>query len=332
MTSQAQDVLNFDFDPNGLETPGKDSRFILKVPGPDKPLICKIIPDPTYANGKSWYRPLKQFPFMVGPNKDTDTRQKTCMSFFGERSPENDAYWEYKKALSALKKAGKGNSTDATKLQTIVDRFYPKEGAWLLIIEPESAVIKALKVPQSVLQLLTGKDATETKPAIPSLIKTLESEGLSPFDVRRQKPTLGWIKIYKTGEKLATRYHVVPCTREIEVEHQGRKIRATEQHPYNVHEKILIPGQLTRADLPNVVEFERKFAWTVDECDAFVKSVGTVVPERFLKRGRQQEGRVDETDEAAPTGSAPVLVSSLDDLPLPGSAVPTIANIDDIPF
>jgi hypothetical protein len=329
MTALNQDFLNF--DPNALETPGRDSRFILKVPGPDKPLICKIIPDPRYANGKSWYRPLKQFPFMVGPNKDTDTRQKTCMSFFGEESPENNAYWEYKKQLSVLKKAGKGNSIEATKLDVMVQKFYPKEGAWLLIIEPESPVIKAVKVPQSVLQFLTGKDATDTKPAVPSLIKALAADGVSPFDVRQSKPTLGWIKIFKTGQGLATRYHVVPAQREIEVEHQGRKIKATEYQPLNVHEKITTPGQLTIADLPDVVDFERKFAWTLEECETFVKSNATVVPDRFLKRNRQPEGRVDETDEHQGAAALQVL-DSLDAVPLPGSAVPTIANLDDIPF
>lgn len=327
-TEQPIDFLNF--DPNNLETPGRDSRFVLKIPGPDKPLICKVIPDPRNGNGRSWYRTLRQFPFMIGPNPDTDTRSKVCMSFFGERSPENDAYWEYKKKLAELKKLGKGNSLEATKLEAIVKKFQPKEGGWLLIIEPESPLVKAVRVPITVLQQLTGKDATETKPAIPSLIKSMASEGVSPFDVKHSKPKIGWIKIYKTGEKLATRYHVEPVKHDVPITQNGKTYTVKDYTELNVHEKIL-SGKLMMSDLPDVVDFEKKQAWTLDECEAYVKSVGTEVPERFQKRAKS-EGRIDETDEA----SAPQVIASLDALPVfpgvTGGPETSVVASDEIPF
>lgn len=320
-----------DFDPFNLETPGKDSRFVLKIPGPEKPLICKILPDPRYGNGKSWYRPHRQFPFMIGPNPDTDTRQKTCMSFFGGSSPENDAYWEYKKKFAELKKLGKGNSIEATKLEALTKKFNPKDGGWLLIIEPESSVVKAVRVGISVLQFLTGKEATDTKPAIPSLIKKMAADGVSPFDVRQSKPKRGWIKIYKTGTGLATRYFVEPVEVDVPFEQNGRKLMAKDYAELNVHEKIL-GNQLTMADLPDVLDFEKKFAWTPDECQTFVNSLGTEVPERFRKK-RPAEGRTDETDEA----QGETKVNSIDSLPsLPGASLGDLATAPispiEIPF
>jgi len=329
MTDQNATAGNiFSFDPFALETPGKDSRYITKVPGEEKPLICKILPDPTYANGKSWFRPIKSFGFLTGPNPDTDMRMKVCMSFFGEHSPENDAHWEYKKQLSELKKAGKGNSTDAAKLKLMADKLYPKEGGWLFFIEPESPTIKALRVPASVLHILNGKEASDTRPAIPSLIKGMAADGVSPFDVGQQKPKLGWLKIWKTGAGMATRYHVAAVQEEKVVEVSGKKYSSRDYVEMNVHEKIL-KREITMADLPNVVDFERKFAWTHAECLAYVESACTKVPERFLKTGKKPEGRVDETDEAAPTAT----VASLDALPkAPNLTVTAVVDSDDIPF
>lgn len=325
INNQAVDFLNY--NPHEVEAPGRDSRFILKIPGPDKPLICKVIPDPRNGNGRAWYRSLRQFQYLIGPNRDTDTRNKVCMSFFGERSPENDFYWECRKKLSELKKLGKGNSVDAQKLEVYAGEkglFKPKEGGWLLVIEPESPIVKAVRVPITVIQLLTGKDATEHKPAIPSLIKSMASEGVSPFDIKQQKPKIGWIKIYKTGEKLATRYHVEPVKHDVPVVQNGKTYNVKDYTELNVHEKIL-SGRLVVGDLPDIVDFESKQAWTLDECEAYVASLGTAVPERFLKRTRQ-EGRTDETDEPAH------VVSSLDALPVLPTVTAGLVQSDDIPF
>lgn len=340
MTEQASPLNSlFAFDPHALEAPGSDSRFIIKIPGPDRPLICKILPDPGYANGKSWYRPHKQFSHLVGPNRDTDTRQHVCQSFFGLSSPENDAFWEYKKALGELKKQGKGNSVEAAKLEALCGEkgiFKPKNGGWLLIIEPESPIIKAVRVPVSVIDLMNGKDKTEYKPAIPSLIKQMAAGGVSPFDIVQQKPKQGWIKLYRTGEKMATRYFVEAAEVNLTVEKDGRKFSATDYQEFNVHSKIL-SGELTRADLPDVVVFERKFAFTPEEALAYVKSQGTAVPSRLLKVSSSKEGRTDETDESSPSGQA--TVASLADLPpmnlglaQTGVEVKAVTNLDEIPF
>ena len=332
MTEQAT-PLNalFGFDPHALEAPGNDSRFVLKIPGPDRPLVCKVLPDPGYGNGRSWYRPLKQFSHMVGPDPEKDIRQHVCQSFFGLSSPENDAYWEYKKAASELKKQGKGNSSECAKLEALTKKFQPKNGGWLLIIEPESPVIKAVRVPISVLDLLNGKEKTEYKPAIPSLIKQMAADGVSPFDIVQQRPKQGWIKIYKTGEGLATRYAVEAAKVDLEVEQNGRKFRASDYQELNVHAKIL-SGELTRADIPDVVGFERKFAFTAEESATYTQSHGTVVPERFRKTKRP-EGRQDETDDA-PAGYS--VVASLAELPLMtasgGTEAKAVVLSDEIPF
>ncbi len=325
MTTNQTQVDFFNYNPEEVEAPNRESRFLTKVPEESKAIICKIVPNPRYANGKSWYHPIRQFVYVAGPNPEKDKRTKACMSFFDERSPENDAYWTYKKEFSALKRLGKGNSVEAKKLEDLSKTFQPKDGGWILFVEPNSPTIRALKLPISAIHCLTGKDATEYKPAIPSLIKAMASDGLSPFDIRKNKPKLGWIRIYKTGEGLATRYVVEAVKHEVLLEDKGKKFKASDYTELDVHEKFLT-GQVTLEDFPDVVEYERKHAWTVAECDEYTKSLGTVVPERFLKKSN--EGRVDETDENDQSKTVNSL-AALDSL-LPSA--PKAVSSDEIPF
>jgi hypothetical protein len=328
MTEFNTNVAIADFDPFELTAGGKtDSKFITKIPsGQDKAIVCKIIPDPNYNGGKAWYRPLRQFQYQIGPNKDKDTRTKTCLSFFeeGASSPENDAFWENRKALAELKKRGQGESIEGKKLEALVAKLQSRNGGYLLIVEPDSPTIKALKVSTSVLDILNGKDATQYKPALPSLLKTMALDGRSPFDIRRNHPKEGWVRIYKTGEGLATRYFVEPVQYEEIVEQNGKKFKSTNYSQLTVHEKIL-SGQVTMSDIPDVVAFEKKNAWTREECDAFVTSGCVTVPERFL---RKPDGRMDETNEE-PRNS----LASLADLPLLENIVVTESvSTEDIPF
>jgi hypothetical protein len=327
MTNVAENTtfVDLDFDPFNLDSGNKlNSKFITKIPsGVDKAIICKIIPDPTYMGGKSWVRPLRQFPYNIGPNPEKDGRTKTCLSFFeeGASSPENDKFWEVRKQLADLKKAGQGESIEGKKLENLVKKLQSRNGGYLLIIEPDSSTIKALKVSTSVLDILNGKDATQYKPALPSLIKTMALEGRSPFDVRKNHPEEGWLRIYKTGEGLATRYFVEPMMTTEVVEQNGKKFRSESYSKHQVHEKIL-KGQVTLADFPDVVAFEKKNAWTREECEAYVASSCTVVPERFL---RKPEGRMDETNEQPRN-----VLASLADLPMLDNLVNT--TDEEIPF
>ena len=73
--------------------------------------------------------------------------------------------------------------------------------------------IKALAVGPAVFNRIFGKDAKDNRPAIPSLFKEMSAKGLNPFlDKDPEVNKIGWVKLYKTGEGMATEYHIVPCS------------------------------------------------------------------------------------------------------------------------
>jgi hypothetical protein len=330
MTAATKAPLIGNFDPNTVETPGRDSSFITQVPGADRPLIIKIVPDPRYEGGRKAYRPARFIKYLAGPNPETDTREHICGSFFGKPSPENNAYWEYKNKLKALKAAGQGNSVDAQKLEAQLKLLKQSDKGWLLVIEPNSPKIKAVRVPQSVLDYINGREADANRPAVPNVIKKMANDGYSPFDIGQKTPKLGWLKLYKVGEKMATRYFLEPATTEVEIENNGKKYKATDYAEFDVHEKIL-KGDVEMSDIPDVVEFEKKYAWTTEESEEYVRSACTVVPERARKK-TNQEGRKDETDEAV-AATAAGGVPPVATMGLPQAAeVTKVASLDDIPF
>jgi len=281
-------------DPFNVQPPGRESRFVFAIPTEDKAIVCKLLFDP---RGKQSYIPVDYYNHQIGPNKETDTRSHPSRKSLGlGDSPENDAYWDYAKQLSVLRKEGKGETPEAKKLEKLKDMFYARQKGWLYFVTPGSATIYALKITKAVINSLFGKDATQYRPEVKSILKEMGSNNMSPYDISSK---VGWLKLYKTGQKLATEYHVEVAETTIQVDHNGRKIPAKQPFEADVHEKIK-NSDVTLDDFPDPVKFEIEQCWSLEESQAFVDSAGTVVPERCLKKN---QGKFDETQEAAPAAA-----------------------------
>lgn len=299
MTQQTQKVKLGQPSGAAPEAPNKGkSNITFSFPGKDNPLIVKLVCDPTYDNGNKVYRPARYFTHPVG-TKATDKRRHICNTFFGAKtSPENDAYWEAKKALSALKKEGKYESAEGKRQKMLVDTFKPANKGYVMYVQPGDPMLRALIVPQTIIDLLMGRKADDYNEEVVSIVATMQAKGLSPFDLSAKT---GWLKLYKTGEGINTRYHAEPALVEAEDETKdGRKIKYMADLEASVNPHILEDFDIS--EVPDVVKFEKSRAWTVEESQAFVKALGTIegVPQRFLKSaGGPAASAGEESSEAS---------------------------------
>lgn len=297
-----------------------NNKLLFKTPGPEKPLVMKLIPDVRSGNNTNGYWPVTMFGHMVGPDPRKDTRSHPCQKSLGQKaSPEADRYYAAYKRLDELKKSGQGNSDEAKVVEATIKKFKPSSRGWLTFVRPDSTVVEAIRVPKQVLNYLFGAKENSFQPAVPSLVKELGSKGMSPYDLRNP---LGWIELYKTGEGLATKYTVKLHQVEVDVQHEGMTIKGSKPVGAKVHEKIL--GETTLDDIPDFREFEKKYAFTMEESIKFVESEGTSVPERFLNNGASEDGE----STVVPTGEPSALPGMT---PLAG-LVPQTVSADDIPF
>jgi len=299
--------IHGNFDPFDVPKAGRDVRFIVKIPGPEKPMIVKFLRDP---RGKQAYVPVDYYKHKIGPDKK-DVRFHPCLrSISGSRSPEAEKYYEIRDKLNAL---GKGAAqADVDKLKAELFTFYPSSKGWFFIVEPASSTIKAVRLPKAVINRLFGKEESQYRPAIPALLKEMGQRNLSPYNLKSNE---GWVKIYKTGEGLGTTYTIEMATHETEGEVDGQKALITRPVVFEVHEKI-VTSNVTMTDFPDPVDFEQRSAFTMEEAERFTETLGDVVPERFLKNSN-----TDETDEPAPAGmetaeGSAAQVQEVDDIPL----------------
>jgi hypothetical protein len=293
-------------NPDNVQRPGRESRLIFEIPGPDKPLVCKCLFDP---RGKQSFIPIAYFPHLLGPNPETDTRyHPSRKSLDLGDSPENDRYWELAHELKRLREAGRKESAEYQRLSELKKTFNSKDKGWLFIVEPNSATIRAVKIGAAIINRLFGKEKTYHRPEVKSIIKEMKTKGLSPYDMRNNE---GWIKIYKTGAKLATEYFVELVDHEIQVEHGGKTIPTRVPTELQVHEKIQA-SDLVLSDFPDPVKFECESVWTLEESQAFVESEGKEIPERCFKKkgdggGSQEAGAASEENpfgDTIPEGEA----------------------------
>jgi hypothetical protein len=201
------------------------------------------------------------------------------MSIGADFSPEKDAYFSARKELKLIKERG-GSKERVAQLETIVNKFKPTTRAYLLIVLPNDPKLKALRVPKSVIDDIFGvteNQASEYRPARKGLLNEMLEEGRSPFDFRSN---VGWIQLTKTGSGISTKYKIEELQNIVTKTDGKQKITYSEPGTAEIHP--LIP-QLTRADVPNVYDFERKFAFTMEESKEFVASLGAKVPQRLIK-------------------------------------------------
>lgn len=306
------------------------SKFIYKIPEENNPLICKFIVDP--RSGERFV-PMVYFKHKIGPS-DQDVRTHVSLASINRgKAPENEFYWENKKKLSVLKKAGKGDSEEARKLDALVKAFAPKNGGYMYITQPDNSDVKVLKLNTMLLNEIFGREKTDYYPEIRGVISEGRETGVSPYYLDRLD---GWVKIWKSGSGLNTRYFVQYHQIDTEVETKtGKKIKVKEMAEIQAHPKVLATylgekeseqGFLSMDDFPDVVEREAKYAWTEAESNRFVEGFGSIssVPDRVLRR--QQK---DETDEASAPASGDPKKSSVNSA---GTNDRVVAQTDELPF
>jgi len=253
-----------------------NSNFIFQIPGPDKPLIVKFLGDP---RTRSRFVAMRYYPHSLGP-LPTDKRSHPSLRALGvlKDDPEFNVY------QSCLKRAKEETDTDIQKaLRAKAELFKPKEGGWIHVIEPNSSEIKCLKIGKDVINQLFGRKAYGDKvPEIKSLLASWASEGYDVYNIENNE---GWVKIYKTGEGMSTRYVLeLDQIEEMRVDEKtGKKFKMTVVCSHEVHEKIRT-SDVSLEDFPDPIALETKNAFTEEETIKFVESEGTLVPERFFKK------------------------------------------------
>jgi hypothetical protein len=312
-----------ELNPLEAKKPGNSgSRLTFEIPGADKPLVCKFLFDPAT---KRQYIPMLYYPHQTGPEQ-SDRRFHPSRGSLGlGKDMEGEARFEIIKKIKSLKDAGAGESAEANVLRKKLDRSKPKEKGWFFYIEPGSPEIKAVNLPVMAVNELFGREYA-TKEPIPSLIKKMAAKKVGPYDVASDNAERGWVKIWKTGEGLGTKYHVVADEiKESKTNEDGETVEVTKLVSHPLADKIK-NLEFTAEDYPNPLEFEQKSAFTEAETQKFIESEGTEVPSRFLKSnsvgGKQYPAGKRNVEELDGPG---LTASNLTDSQL-------AAQLDDIPF
>ena len=327
----------FDQDSEEVTEPSqKIGNIEFSIPeGQDKAILCKLVKD--VFTGQSCVK-YDYFKHKIG-GSEQDTRNHACRESLGlGASPEKEFYWDCIGKLKELKELGVTKDDPQYKAVLETKKFFqPKNGGYLFYIEPNSAKFKALKVGPMVFNRLFGREATEWSAAVPSLLTQMKAEGQSPYLTNNpEKNKEGWIKIWRTGKKLATEYHLEPAKIAVQIEHNGKPVTIYDYAKFDLHESInkILSGELEldESTFPNVLEYERKNAWTLDEAENFVEHEGALegTPERFLKTSAGKDAS-DNGDKPSSEGSTKEAASSKSSIVGPEDVTDAV-SLDEIPF
>lgn len=265
----------------------KDITFLGK-----DPLICKLIADPRQGSGAVV---VSYFEYSIGGYK---YKTPSLSSIGRGDDPRLERYREIRGKISELTKSGvKQDDERIIKLKAIADKFYPKDGIFLYFVEPNDPTIKCLKTSIMVKHQIYGRQGTKTSKEIPSLKDEMAKRGSNLFlNADPEKNKKGWLKIWRTGEKMGTEYHVVEASEQIAINHEGSTVYVTKPTIYNVHEDVYKDFDLDK--LPDPFKYELTWAWTKEEAAEYVSSGGTKIPERVIKLvSKKNESDEDTTTE-----------------------------------
>jgi len=311
-------------DTGNVTAPGKESTLMFKVPeGKDKALIVKFLVDPR-NNGKA-YIPVNHYPHMVGPDPQFHTRSHLAQDLAGNGDDiELNARIGYYRERKRLTETGSTDVARIAQLNKLIDKCKNKESGWFFVVEPNSSVIKAVKLGVSVCNQIFGRTYKDKDP-VPSLLKHVSQKGISPYDLTSDNAELGWFKIYSTGKGLGKKYHVELAQDEISKVVDGETFTKLQPSRFELAEKIK-KLDLELADFPDPMAFEIKNAFTLEETQQFIDSLYTKVPDRFLTRN---DGTVNRPLHVAPDNYLP-------DVDFGGGSLPDVeveeVDMDAIPF
>lgn len=282
------------YNPDEVKAPVRESGNV-KIGPENAPLICKLVVDPRRPNEA--YRKVLYHRYMVGPNPKMDGRFMLSPKVLQGKDPIADAYWLAANKAKELKLAGKEDTPEYRRLDQQKKVFGNHERYHLLVIPLNETLPKVLTTVGMVVDGLFGKEAWGDKPATKGLVNKMKDLKRNPFNLRNKT---GWLKIWKTGEGIETRYHVEEYVVETTMKDQetGEDVAvkrpfAAEVSPNIFDLEVEQVPDLSKQDLDNT-----KMLWTFDECQAYVDSYGSTIPERCQKQ--QQSKRTNDDDEGGP--------------------------------
>lgn len=306
-TDDSEELGASDVSGQNVLAPVRRSNVIKDVPGPDAPLLFKIVPQKRSNGNLEGYWAITTHVHLVGdrdPRNSKNFRSHLCQKTSSQTAcSECDKYWEIKNKRKELKKAGKEGTPEDLRLERQEEALKPKQQGWLLVVTPDSPEVKAMRVGVQVLNALFGKAKTKYKPEIPSLITQMIADGNNPYDL---KSDTGWIAYSKTGEKMGTTYTVVSASKKEQVVlNNGAKTYADVPVSAKVHPNIL---KLKRSDLPNLAKIEEKNIWSKEDSDFMAANFRA--PDHILEAA--QNGGQNEEDEDPLAAESAI---GIDDIP-----------------
>lgn len=284
----------------------KKDAILKKFPGPDSPLICKLVPDLLRGrvDGKFFeYFEIQEHGHVGGVNKKGEKMiySHPCRKSLGEKScPECDRYWHEKERL---KLAGE-HSAEGKAIKAVVDLLAPRRKVWVYFVTPESDQVKAVKMSKDLMNQLWGAPANKYKGEIASLIAGMKTKGMSPYDL---KNPIGWMKIYKTGEGLGTRYFAEVAKKEEVIMENGRPAGTVNRFVSSPVSEYL----MTSFDVKSLVDFrkiESERAFTPDESADFAKTL--ITPQRVIDMWKKEE-ETETPDATEKTQSVEKVMASI---------------------
>jgi hypothetical protein len=302
------------------------NQFLTKVPGPDSPLIIKLVPDYLggRVNGKySMYWKVIEHQHIVKFEANGKPVMYThpCQKSLGKtKCAECDKFWD----LFEIAKSIDEKSQEGKKMKILKDLLNPKEKGWINFVTPGSDVVKAMKLTPMLINILFGKEKTKTKEAIPSLIEDMKKKGMSPFDLNND---IGWLKIWKTGETWQdTKYHAeIAKKTSPKFDAQGRNVGEDVAFVSEKVSEFLIKS-FDIKDLPTFRAVALKSAFTPEESIAFAANP-LLTPQRILGESNSDAER---NADIADSNGATTSEEALSDLGMPSSYPSGLSDIDNV--
>ena len=286
------------------------SQFTLKI---TDPLICKILRHPTFKNdaGENIFAvPVRYWPYRLGPN-DSDIRFRPCRESLNlGQSVEYEYYKGLYKQLDELKAAGKKDSNEFKALEALIKKVKPKYFYYYLYVVPGNSTVKALKASMSIHNQIAGRTENQFVSGIPSVFTAAIKKGMNiSLTPDPEKNSTGWMKIYKTGEKMATRYFVEIDTKKEYKNFDGQSAEVTivNKHPAPDLEAI------KNGAWPDIFKFEKEHVWSEEECQAAVDSGFSKIPNRILEAEKERLKKKQDKESSVVTDN--IADANLDEIP-----------------
>ena len=299
-----------------VSSPNQRTNINKALPGPDSPLIFKIVPQRRPSGKVEGYWAITAHTHLVGdgdPTNKKNYRSHLCQKTVGAKNcPECDKYYAIKETMYAMEKQGQKGSAAYLKADAQSKLIAPSQKGWLMVVLPGNPEVKAIRMPKDVLNKLWGKPATKFKPEVESLIKKMVAAGEDPYAL---KSSQGWIAAYKVGEGMGTQYAVAPATMTVAIDKRdasgnvvigpnGSPVKSNATFPLDatVHEAI---HKTKTSDLPQLVKFEERNVWTLAESTYYATNLRTPASQMNQKGGHEEDADPLDANGAPSSAGAP---------------------------